>query len=717
MERLDPGLTSYVLEAVSSDDFEKFGQALLFQALGMEFEATGGMHDGGQDGFVRSLKGKPSRYVQISTRADYTNKIRQTIRRLNESGRDVAMLTYLTNRQIATKDAIEAAIEKETGVSIRIRDKRWITLQAQSDEDASKIFADSFASQVQSALALQGHTTEVYSQSERMSIMSYMEVHSASEPDEHDLLPLAVDSAIYLSLEGTDPDPAVMNFKSENEIISFVEEKFPSVRKRRDLNIPERIRRLSSKQGSPRVRHHRKEGGYALPFDVRSEFSEHARLVRNSEVAFWDSIRERLREEGVAEDHIEIGLDACRYAIEKTFERQGLNFLASIKGAETSDEIRTFDFIQEKLPSNLDDGAVLPLVDACQTSIRHSFYSPNESEVEHIFRLFKAFSIEFAIKGDSSVASYFGKLVKKLKLYVGTDVIVRALSEECAQPVGRATQNALKMLSQSGAKLYLTEHVLEEAWYHIHSTDIEFRDFYAPWERNAEIEEVKNSDRILIRAYFYGKLEPAYHAKSPGNWDQFLSYFGDASWFRDKAHIEDFGTYLRRKFGCEFISKDKIKATLNDTEVAKLEGLIEEQKDNAKLAWNDAYQSLYVRHQRREQGDVAGESVYGLSNWWLTEEFKILEALRKVGVRRQLTMHPQFLMNLFAASPSLSRVSTDFKGLFPTHFGLRITSRVSSQAMHQFLEKVKDAADAEEAKSTAFIRSQANRYLNTSYET
>lgn len=66
MPTLDPGLASVVLDAVSDDDFELFGQAILNHVLGIDFEATGGMHDGGQDGFVQPVKGKTSHYVQIS---------------------------------------------------------------------------------------------------------------------------------------------------------------------------------------------------------------------------------------------------------------------------------------------------------------------------------------------------------------------------------------------------------------------------------------------------------------------------------------------------------------------------------------------------------------------------------------------------------------------------------------------------------------------------
>jgi len=188
MANIDPAVAGLVLDAVSDDDFEIFSQGLLNHTLGTEFEPTGGMHDGGQDGFVRAIRGKPSHFVQISTRPDVKAKIVHTIKRLGESGREVELITYMSSRFCPNRDIIEAEIQKEFGVEVRIRDRRWITTQCQRDETVSAMFIDRFAPQVHSMMELQGQTTQSYASSERMSILTYLEVHSDSEPQERDLL-------------------------------------------------------------------------------------------------------------------------------------------------------------------------------------------------------------------------------------------------------------------------------------------------------------------------------------------------------------------------------------------------------------------------------------------------------------------------------------------------------------------------------------------------
>jgi hypothetical protein len=716
MANIDPAIAGLVLEAVSDDDFEVFSQALLGQVVGLELEPTGGMHDGGQDGFFRPVKGRPTHFIQISTQPDVKAKILKTIKRQRAVGRTVEDLTYVSNRSLPNRDILEGDIEKETGVGIRIRDRRWITTQTQRDDKASELFVDRFAPLVHSALRLNEHRTQVYTPSERMSILSYMEVHSASEPQENDLLTLAVDSAVYLALEGTDPDKGI--FRSEDEVRAFVEERFPASKKRSALDVTKRLSRLSSKTGVPRIRYHSKEAGYCLPFEVRSDFSDHSLLLRNLEVAFWDGIRARARNTGeLTDDEIEALAEITAHAINSTFEKQGLNLMASLQGATTFEEIKTFEFIAQKVDELIATNDRREVVEQTAALVlRNVFYSGTSDEKEFLFRLFKAFSIEFVIKGDDKVGTYFSQLTRGLVLIVGSDILVRALSETCVRPEHQATQNALRMLSKAGATLLLAESVLDEVYGNIHAADLEFTNFYKPWEVRATLPEVQQSDRILIRAYFYSKFEPERHAKSCASWDEYLSLFGEAGWFRRAEGKDAFAAYLQRQFGMKLVSTHDVQATVPARDARALKEKIEKYKKDERLAWNDAYLALYVSERRRVQGEKMGDSVYGFRTWWLTEEFKVLSVAREMGIRDILNMHPQFLMNLYAASPGMNKLAKNFESVFPTNFGLRITDRVAADTMHRFLEEAVGAVKADEATAAARIRVKANVLLGRRYD-
>lgn len=713
----DPALVGIILDSVAGENFEIFGQALLNEVLGLQCEPSGGMHDGGQDGFLRGIDGRPEQYIQISVRKDVEPKIRQTLERLKQSGREPTGLIYLTNQPLPNKDIIESRIAKETSVDVRIYDKRWIIIQCQLSEKVAGLFSDRFASSFQTAIKLQEHVGQLYSPSERMSILSYLEVHSASEPSEQDLLMLAVDSAIYLALEGTDPEKEI--FKTKGEILEFVERRFPQVKKRKGLDLSARVDRLSKKGGNPRIRYYTKQDAFCLPYEVRSEFSNHSLQIKNSEISFRDSLKSRIREYySFQDEEIEKAVAVCFSAIEKTFEAQGLNLIASMHGEKSFEDIKTYRFIKEEIADyykSSDDDRRSMLESACSDAIRGVFYSPSPTEKEFVFRLFKAFSVEFVIRGDDKVGSYFSKLVKNLRLLVGSDIIVRALSETCVRSEGRGTQNALRILYQAGAKLLLTEHVLDEVYGHIHATDREFENHYKTWQAKATFPEVQQSDKILIRAFFYAKLDPDHHEISPASWENFLALFGHPDWFRRPERKEEFAAYLLKKFHLEFITRDEIQKDVDQGRANKLKIKVEVYKKDERLAWNDAYITLYVDQLRRSSKEVFDDSVYGFRTWWLTEEFKILQAAKEMGIHHNLTMHPQFLMNLFAASPGLVHITQSFESVFPTNFGLRITERVNPATMHRFLDQAKSAMQADEALATAKIRSEANKILGAIY--
>jgi hypothetical protein len=185
--------------------------------------------------------------------------------------------------------------------------------------------------------------------------------------------------------------------------------------------------------------------------------------------------------------------------------------------------------------------------------------------------------------------------------------------------------------------------VFDEVYGNIHPADLEFENHYRPWEKMATLAETQQSDRILIRAYFYPKLEPQRHAKSYSNWGAVLGSF---------RRTEMVPGRRRKRYFC------------------------------------------------------------GLPT---SEEFNILEAARGLGVRYNLNMHPQFLMNLHAASPGLNSRTKTFEGIFPTNFGLRVTDRVSPSVMARFLTDAVTAVNADEAFAAAKIRGRANSLLGVRF--
>ena len=101
---------------------------------------------------------------------------------------------------------------------------------------------------------------------------------------------------------------------------------------------------------------------------------------------------------------------------------------------------------------------------------------------------------------------YFNQMGGNFRLLVGTDMLVKAISEQQLPAERRQVENLLRACIELGAKLVLTEPVLNEVFTHLHAVDLEYRNHYLPNEAYLSPEVVSECDRILIRAYYYARF-------------------------------------------------------------------------------------------------------------------------------------------------------------------------------------------------------------------
>lgn len=100
-----PEVAALALERVRGFEFEDFVNDLYPRIVGLQFVPLGGMHDGGADAYfggdpVHERIDKPNTFCQASVTAEWKPKIRQTVKRHKEFGREVKFLTYVTSRDI-----------------------------------------------------------------------------------------------------------------------------------------------------------------------------------------------------------------------------------------------------------------------------------------------------------------------------------------------------------------------------------------------------------------------------------------------------------------------------------------------------------------------------------------------------------------------------------------------------------------------------------------
>ncbi|MEM6275073.1 MAG: hypothetical protein AAF735_07525 [Myxococcota bacterium] len=300
-------------------------------------------------------------------------------------------------------------------------------------------------------------------------------------------------------------------------------------------------------------------------------------------------------------------------------------------------------------------------------------------------------------------------------LYVGTDLLVRALSERYIAEEDRRVRTLLRMLSDAGATLVLAEPVLKEVSNHLKTTDIEYRSLFSKADREITLEVARNASKILIRAYFYARLIPPQDSKPPSSWNDYLRQFCSPQNVGKSRGTEELKKYLLATFNLRFVSSEELLDLCSSEETVKtvnhVAEKLEPEKSNAELARNDALMALSVYAHRRHAGETATVSEFGYRTWWLTGETSILkytrETVRQHGSRYM--MRPEFLLNFISMAPSMVKVRTAYRRVFPSVLGVRLASRVREDVFRGMMKKVQEAADVEDGRMAAMISEYSDR--------
>lgn len=128
MATVNHHLVEIALGRTDTASFEKFGQTFYAALRGSAFVPLGGHHDGGAEGFDETgvFEDSAGNFLQVSKEQSARSKIRKTVKRLRDFGRNPKQLTYMTSVVVPLVDAEEDKLSDELGVRIRIRDQKYI---------------------------------------------------------------------------------------------------------------------------------------------------------------------------------------------------------------------------------------------------------------------------------------------------------------------------------------------------------------------------------------------------------------------------------------------------------------------------------------------------------------------------------------------------------------------------------------------------------------
>tara|TARA_R110002124_G_scaffold42459_3_gene130590 strand:- start:165 stop:2384 length:2220 start_codon:yes stop_codon:yes gene_type:complete len=717
MGEIDYREVALALDKVSTSDFENFGQVFLSDIYGVSFVPMGGMHDGGADGIDdSSLFEVPAqrRVAQISKESDHRSKIRKTAKRLIEFGRDVAIISYLTSKIVPNFDVEEEDLSAELGIPVKIRDGQYIRNHINRSE-ATKQGARSYLLPAVNFLSGMG-SSNIMKGSEKLpskSLCVFMRQEVDRTSGKQGLLESVTDSLILWSLNDTDPDKGV--FKSRAEIKEEILRSLPSAKDFIHAAFNNRLEILSKKDapGGRVINHHRKDDKFCLPYETRKTVSEEnlsdEYLKVNVSIVFADRISELMN--SADDDDVDLITSLTHESIESAFEQRGLDVIQYIHDREDNDHQKTMDeFVKATLDRNDITGekyqdyrlAILYI-------IRKAFYNSTSVEREYFQKLSKTYTLLFILKNEPSIIEYFQSMSANFMLYVGSDILVRCISEHYLDEVDQMTCNMLKVLSASGSTLFLTEKALDEVCGNLRKANNSYTADCAAQEPYITAVSARNLSHILVRAFFYALKNDIPEARKPAGWKSHIENFMDYSKINTQEGKEQLRAYLCKKFGLTFVSSQELAKSID---IAELDGLARKVQDVKKyrdgdefLARNDALQVLKVYRHRMEIGDISGSNPLGFRVWWLTDEKRILAATGDL-VKKQVSRYiirPEFLLNFISVLPSVSEVTKSFRDIFPTMLGIKMSNRMKERDFLAILKKATQMKDVDPARADVML--------------
>jgi len=716
MTQISQDLIKIALERVEGNGFERFSQQFLSALLGHDFVPLGGMHDGGADGFSGDMLYENSggkSYMQASIRADYSQKIRETIKRIRDVKRDIRTLYHMTPKVVPKIDIAEDALSEELGCTIKIRDFHYIVNHINDSNGCIAAYREhlerytTFLKQV-GASRLLSPSPEI----EDPSAYVFLEQEVGNRFGNTTLIQTITDSLILWALNGTDPDQG--RFMSRQAILDKITSTLPWAKQFIKGHIDQRLESLANKANPSgrEVRWHKKENGFCLPFETR-QLVQHENAVDESlRIDVRNEIIESLGE-GCDLGMAELVANVALRTTELFFEREGLAMAYFVSGKDQQASVP--NTVSDRIEESLTQTAVPPkdvtiVRELARETLRKMFYFSSPKQRELLFALSRTYVLLFTLKAEPRVIEYFQNMTNRFRLYVGTDVLLLALTERYIPDEDRRARNMLRLARSVGASLYLPEPILEELHTHICATDFEFRNHYAEIEPYVDAFLASQSDRILIRTYFYAK-----NSGKAAGWKKFINQFAPWDKLHSPAGKEELRSYLVSEFGLEFVSKDELLSVCNADRVGELvRSLIDNKvKDREELALNDSIMIHSVYGLRRKNRETQhGPLEFGYLTWWLTHETHIQQYTAQLVVENagaRYIMRPEFLLNYFALCPSREEVLTTYRNIFPSTLGLQMGHRLREDSLHSILDIVGEWKDLEPGRRAAKMKSLSDR--------
>ncbi|MEI2826198.1 MAG: hypothetical protein V9F04_07205 [Dermatophilaceae bacterium] len=273
---------------------------------------------------------------------------------------------------------------------------------------------------------------------------------------------------------------------------------------------------------------------------------------------FTSSLEQRCIEAGVQRGDVSLAGELSVAVLRRIYEKEGLEFSAFLEGRSPGEEYPTVTHLirEEMVSRHLRRTQKERLGPQVLDVMRRVLYTPNRSELAYLQRIARTYALLFSLASHPEVASFFNDAAARFYLYVGSDVLIRAMSENLLPGAGQVTGAALEAAVQAGSTLILTEPVLEEVMGHLRACDQEHKHNFTVTDVLPR-ELAREAPHIMLRAYLYSRIDAG--PTAPKSWEGFVHRMVDYEDLYRQSGVDSLAAYLKSKFGLTYVSREELE--------------------------------------------------------------------------------------------------------------------------------------------------------------
>lgn len=701
--------------------FENFAQPFFSALTEQKYKPVGGIHDGGADGIFEDdglyqQDKKNTHFVQISIEKHPKSKIKKTINRLLTYGRSISKLTYITSILISDIDKLEDDIYDEFNIRVKIVDVNYIASNIQYSRQTEEAFKNNLLD-TYDFLRQFGHSSINFQDNSNNSpfLYAFLQQELNNKTDRSSLINSLTDSLILWALEGTNPDKGI--FMSMDKILDKIISSMPTAKTFINSTLGHRLNylyRLKDKNNKRTIQYWSQRQAYCLPYETRERIIEEnindLELDNDVKSIFKQKIIE-FSEDTYSEDDIDLLVKISLKTLHITFENEGLEFISFMKHPDNTN-------IKPPIMTNIDKAFTVLTFSENNNNAKevirklmvHIFYQNCDDNINvYLQKLSETYALLLSLKADSRIVDYFQKMSGEFSLFVGSDILVRCLSERFLDDDKKATTNVLKILMDANSTLVMTEGILNEVWNNLKISDYEYRNHFASIDQYIKPEIAKESNKILIRAYYYSKLSD--NELKATTWYKFIEKFCDYPELHTISGKEQLRQYLINQYNLKYMSSEEVEIIIDKKIVEPLAEELIKVKKRKELAVNAATMVDLIYKQRAKNMESSRSSKFGYSTWWLTGEKATLSFTSDLVDKNFgfYIIRPEFLLYYISLIPTHKDVKETYKNIFPSILGIKMSGRLPSDELHKLLKSIDEAREHDESRLKVIVNSTINK--------